>query len=92
VKETGLDISVVPKSSRSAIVYDEGKGIRVYLNSPPVDGKANKECIELFARLLRVPKSSITIDRGTRGRKKRIIIVGYGEKEVIAVIRKQGSE
>jgi uncharacterized protein YggU (UPF0235/DUF167 family) len=33
----------------------------VYLNSPPVDGKANKEVIQLLAEKFDIPKSLITI-------------------------------
>ena len=36
-----FDITVSPKSSRSEVIIDAAGKVKVYLNSPPVDGKAN---------------------------------------------------
>jgi len=80
--ETSLDIVVQPKSSRSRITINETI-IKVYLNAPPVDGKANEECIALFSKALRIPKSAIGIDKGEKGRKKRLLISGLTYEEII---------
>lgn len=74
--ETVIDIVVIPKSSRNVITIDENGTIRIYLNSPPVDGKANQECIQLLSKKLKISRSSIRIDKGARSRKKRLIING----------------
>lgn len=86
-EETLLDITVSPKSSRSEIRVDREGNIRAYLNSPPVEGKANAECVALFARSLRLPKGRIRIDRGERGRKKRIAVAGMSREEILRVLR-----
>ena len=70
LKEGILSIKVIPKSSRSTITVHESGQVRVYLNSPPADGKANSECIKLFSKALKVPKSNITIIKGQKGRNK----------------------
>lgn len=80
--ECKIDIAVVPKSSKSEIVCNEG-AIKVYLHSPPSDGRANEECVELFAKRLRIPKSMITIDKGQKGRKKTLLIAGLSREEVM---------
>lgn len=81
-----VEFTAQPKSSRSKIVLDGEGRIKVYLNSPPVDGKANEECIRLFSEMLRVPKSRISIDRGEKGRKKRVLIEGTSLQEVMDTI------
>lgn len=82
-----FDIMVTPKSSRSEVkVADEGL-IKVYLNSPPVDGKANSECISLIAKKLKIAKSNISIDKGDHGRKKRISVSGLSIDEVMKRFR-----
>lgn len=86
-KKAVIDISVVPKSSKSEIVINNSGDIKVYLNSPPVDGKANKECIELFARRLKIPKSFIEIDKGEHGKKKRIVIYGIDLSDVMSILK-----
>jgi uncharacterized protein (TIGR00251 family) len=80
---TILDIIVVPKSSRSIITLSEEGDIKVYLNSPPADGKANKECIQLFSKKLKVAKSHISIIKGDKGRKKRLEIEGISQQDII---------
>lgn len=74
--ESLIEITVIPRSSKRGITLCDDGTCRVHLNSPPVDGQANSECIELFAKALHIPKSSITIDRGEKGRKKRLRITG----------------
>ena len=76
-----LDIIVQPKSSRSRITIQENI-IKVYLNAPPVDGKANEECIALFSKALKIPKSAIEIEKGEKGRKKRLLIMGISQEEI----------
>ncbi len=84
-----FDVTVVPKSSRSEIRVAEDFGIRVYLNSPPVEGKANEECIKLFAKSLGVPKSTISIDKGEKGRRKRILVEGLDQETGIFLLKKK---
>jgi uncharacterized protein len=82
-----IDITVQPKSSRSIIKCD-GTTIKVYLNSPPVEGKANNECITLLSKALGLPKSRIEIFKGEKGKKKRIAINGLSTEEVYSILTK----
>jgi uncharacterized protein YggU (UPF0235/DUF167 family) len=47
-----------------------------------VDGKANQACIEFFAKLLNVPRSSVTIAAGLIGRNKVIRVAGLTAQQV----------
>jgi uncharacterized protein len=82
-----IDITVQPKSSRS-VIKCEGAAIKVYLNSPPVEGKANNECIQLFSKALGLPKSRIEICKGEKGKKKRLVINGLSTEEVYSILTK----
>ena len=81
-----IDIRVQPRSSQSRIVA-EADQIKVYLNSPPADGKANEECIRLFADRLRIPKSRISIAKGEKNRNKTIGIDNASSEEILAALR-----
>ncbi len=86
-KRAIVDIQVTPKSSRSKIQVEEGGMVRVYLNAPPADGKANAECLALFSKTLGVPKSRIHIEKGEAGRRKRLLILGMTTEEVIKILK-----
>jgi uncharacterized protein len=80
-----FEITVSPKSSKSEIsIY--GDNIKVYLNSPPADGKANSELIKLFSKELHIAKSGIKITKGEKSRKKKIVIEGFTKEEIIKLL------
>ncbi len=87
MEQAVLDIRVIPRSSRQRIVIDDNDTIRVYLNAPPVEGRANSECISLLSKKLGIAKSRISIEKGERGRRKRILIGGLSSEEVLSIIR-----
>jgi uncharacterized protein (TIGR00251 family) len=68
-------VHVQPRSSRDQVVGLHGDALKVKLIAPPVEGKANKACIELLAEALGVPKSSLAIISGQTGRLKRVLLV-----------------
>ncbi len=86
-KKAVLNITVTPKSSRSLVVADDEGNIKVYLNSPPVEGKANKECIALISKKLKIPKSRVSIVKGEKGRSKRIEVKGLDANDVLKLIK-----
>ena len=67
-----LQIKVKPNSQQQRIAEKPDGTLTVYLKSPPVDGKANKELIALLAKKLDVPKSQIRIKSGLASRSKLI--------------------
>ena len=75
-------IKVHPRAKRNAITGAIGDALKVALTAPPVDGKANQACIEFFAKLLKVPRSSVTIASGQASRNKVIWVAGVSPEEV----------
>ncbi len=77
-------IKVHPRAKKNAITGEIGDALKVALTAPPVDGKANAACIEFFAKLLNVPRSSVTIASGETSRNKVVRIMGLPAEEVRA--------
>lgn len=50
--------------------------VLVRVSSPPVDGAANAEVIEVLAHALGLPRRAITITGGQQSRTKRVAIDG----------------
>ena len=65
-------VSVVPNSSCSKIVEITEEFIKIKLNSPPIEGKANKEVISMLSKFLKIPKSNISIINGEKNKLKTI--------------------
>lgn len=77
-----LTVKVHPRARRSAIAGRFGEAWKLDLAAPPVDGKANEECIRFFAALCDVPKSSVRIVTGATSRMKVIDIEGLEQLEL----------
>ena len=75
-------VKVHPRAKKNAITGEVGDALKVALTAPPVDGKANQACIEFFAKLLNVPRSSVTIAAGQTSRNKVIRVTGLSVEEV----------
>lgn len=75
-------VKVHPRAKKNAITGEVGDALKVALTAPPVDGKANDACIDFFAKLLKVPRSSVTIVAGLTSRNKVIRVAGLSAEEV----------
>ncbi len=69
-------IKVHPRAKKNAITGELGDALKVSLTTPPVKGRANEACVEFFAKLLRVPRSSVTIASGLTSHNKVIRVAG----------------
>lgn len=72
-----IGIRVTPRSAKPGIgEWRADPGGRLYLEvrvaSAPADGAANKDVIELLAKVLGVPKGSVSIVSGHGARLKRV--------------------
>ena len=75
-----LNIKVIPNASKCEIVGFVDNILKIRLNVPPVDGKANEKCIKFLSTLLDVPKTSISIISGEKSRLKVLFIKGDPEE------------
>lgn len=71
-----LKIKVEPRSSKSEVVGPYGDALKVKLNSPPVEGKANKELVEVLAREFGIPKRDVEIISGQSSKNKTVRLTG----------------
>lgn len=69
-----LDCHLQPGASRSEFAGLHGGRLKIRIQAPPVDGRANAALIELLAREFDVAKQAITIEQGELGRQKRVCI------------------
>ena len=68
-------VRVAPRSSRQGVEgivrdADGAKLLKVAVNAPPEDGKANKEVLALLAKTMGIAKSRLSLVSGATARKK----------------------
>lgn len=68
-----INVKVIPNASKPRIIKEQGL-LKVYLKSPPVDGKANKELIETLAEYFKVKRKQVEMIRGETSRRKVVRI------------------
>lgn len=75
-----FNVKVIPNSSKCEISGIIGAGLKIKLDVPPVEGKANEKCIKILSKLLDVPKTAITIVSGETCKNKILFIKGDAEE------------
>jgi uncharacterized protein (TIGR00251 family) len=86
-----LRVRVIPRAGKSGIAGTRDGALLVRLNSPPVEGAANSELIQVISDALGVPKRSIAIVSGQRSRLKRLRVEGVTEESVNAKFKMQNA-
>lgn len=71
-----LEVRVQPRASRTEFAGLMGERLRIRLNAPPVDGRANAALVEFVADACDLPRARVTLDVGATGRDKRLRLHG----------------
>lgn len=82
-----LRVRVQPRVSSDEVVGWDGATLRVRVHAAPVDGEANQALLALLARAFRVPRSAVTLVRGSHARDKLIRVEGCSLQTLEARIK-----
>jgi uncharacterized protein (TIGR00251 family) len=80
---------VQPRASCDEVSGMVNGAMKVRLQAPAVEDRANEALCECLARLLKTPKSAVRILSGSRSRTKRIAIRGVTEPEVRGLLTQE---
>jgi uncharacterized protein (TIGR00251 family) len=83
-----LALEVTPSKERAGISgYDPWRrSLRCAVRSPPAQGKANREVVEVLATALGVPAASVEILSGATQSRKRVRIQGITKEAVLRTL------
>jgi len=70
-----LTLHVQPGAKRTEVAGIHGDAVKIRLNAPPVDGKANAELLRFLAAEFGVPQRAVTLVRGEASRRKVVRIL-----------------
>ena len=82
-----IRVRLTPRSARDELAGWQDGELRVKVTAPPVEGKANAALERLLAEVLRVPKTSVRVVAGARGRTKTVAIEGLSQDEALSRLR-----
>ncbi len=74
-----LRVRVTPRASRNEVQGVLGDALKIRLQAPPVEGKANEALVRFLAERLDLPLRAITLLSGETGRNKRVRVAGLSE-------------
>jgi uncharacterized protein (TIGR00251 family) len=75
-------VRVQPRSSRNGLAGEMEGALKIRLQAPAFEGRANEALIEFLAGVLKTPKSAVRILSGERTRIKRVEVRGVTPRDV----------
>jgi uncharacterized protein (TIGR00251 family) len=69
-----LNVEAKPNAKKNEYAVVNENTIKVRIKAPPVDGKANEAIIAYLSEILKIPKSKISLLKGTTSKFKRFEI------------------
>ncbi|MFO8010412.1 MAG: DUF167 domain-containing protein [Dehalococcoidia bacterium] len=78
-----ITVQVRANAKRGGVVGFREGTLRINVSAPPVQGKANRELVELLSEILGVARSNISIERGKTSKTKVIAIEGLPQTEIL---------
>lgn len=80
-----FQVRVQPRASRDEITGVVDGALKVRLQAPALEDRANAALCEYLAELLKTPKSAVRILSGERSRIKRVEIRGIHEQQILGL-------
>lgn len=70
-----IKILAKPGSKQNGVTDISDEGIGVQIAAPPVEGEANTELIKYLSKVLRLRKSDLSLDKGSKSRTKTVTVM-----------------
>jgi uncharacterized protein len=81
-----LNIRVVPRASRNEVQGVLGEALKIRVQAPPVEGKANEAVVDFLAETLGVSPNRVTLVSGGKGRDKQVFVKGIQAAAVLGLV------
>lgn len=83
---TIIPVRVHPGARRTGITGLHDGALKISLQPPPAEGRANEALVDFLAGYFRVPRSSVTITSGQSSRNKTVLIRALAPRDVLTVL------
>ncbi len=85
-----VTVRVQPRASRDEVGELAGGVLRIRLTAPPLENRANEALVRFLAGALDVPRASVEIVAGDRGRNKIVRVHGIAPAELYSRLGVKG--
>ncbi len=82
-------VKLVPRGKRDEIVGVENDAIKIRVNAPPVEGRANEALLKFLAQRLNVACANVEIVRGETSRNKVVRVRGIPLARLQEILNKK---
>jgi uncharacterized protein (TIGR00251 family) len=79
-----LPVRAQPGARKTRVMGEQAGWLKVAVNAPPEDGRANKALAEVLREALSVKRSQVELLNGQTSRDKRFLIRGLNKPELEA--------
>ncbi len=77
-----IQVHIIPNAKIDTVVGDYGDAIKIKLQAPAIEGKANTALRSFLAEKLSIPQRAIVLERGERSRHKVIRVDDLSEQDI----------
>ena len=81
-----LAVRVQPRASKDEIAGVMGGALKVRLQAPALEDRANEALCEFLAELLKTPKAAVRILSGHHSRTKRVEVRGVTREHILGLV------
>jgi len=81
-----LLIHCQPGAKMTRVVGEHGGRLKMALNAPAVDNKANEALVAWLSERLSIPRRQVEIVSGQTGRQKRVMVQGLDVQSLLRVL------
>ncbi len=72
---------IQPKAKKTEVSGEYGSALKLRVQAPPVDNKANTAVSEFLSKKLGLPKKAVNIYKGNKGKEKVFVVESRQEPE-----------
>ena len=86
-----IAVQVMPNAKKTEVVGVQDESVKIRLQAPALEGRANEALIRYLAQRLGVPKSAITLTHGQTNKRKllEVAVPGLSPEQVQQVLLHQ---
>ncbi len=77
-----IKLRISPNASKNEIIKADDGTLKIKITAQPVEGKANKALIEYLSKILKMPKSSFEIIKGSASKDKTILVKTHDADDI----------